>query len=136
MQTLFVAALGAVAASARALPTVQYSAADYMRDFSRSYSKEEAAWRLPLLEERLAAISAHPASSPFRVGVNGFTDRSTAELASMRGAANKGLLYRGSSGKYGRPAPLKGTLNSTADGPACGPAPDVFSFCDWRCVAR
>jgi cathepsin L len=134
MRALICLALSAALALARELRESSYTAKNYVAEYGRKYSADEESWRLALIEERLADIRAHPASSAYTKGVNEFTDRSPAELGAMRGA-DKSLLYSAASlgvrGKHAVPAPPKGALRESAD-VACGPQPDVFSSCDWR----
>ena len=65
--------------------------------------------------------------------MNELTDRSAAELSALKGGS-KASLYRsaGGLGKYGSPAPAKGALRASANGPACADSPEVFTECDWR----
>jgi cathepsin L len=92
--------------------TAHYGAADYVRDFGRRYGEAEAAQRLALIEQRLAAVRRHNAGgSSYKQarrrgglrlraraaltsalcasaqGVNEFTDRTAAELSRLRGVA-------------------------------------------------
>ena len=87
LSTLLVCALWSARSLGAPVRWDAYSAADYVRDFGRAYTAEEA-WRLPLLEARLAAVAEHNAgASSYRRGVNQFTDRSDAELRSLRGVS-------------------------------------------------
>jgi cathepsin L len=68
--------------------TLAYTVDDYLRDFGRQYTPEEAAWRVPLLSQRLASIAAHntdPGQHAYQQGVNHLTDRSDEELGRLRG---------------------------------------------------
>lgn len=68
-----------------------------MSEFGRRYTPEEAAWRIPLLAQRLAAVTAHNAvpGVAYTQGVNHLTDRSDEELRRLRGVRTVGRHGRG-----------------------------------------
>ncbi len=118
---LLLAASSSAMSSPRAALRVDshaYTPADYVRDFARAYTPEEAAWRLPLLSARLARVAAHNAAVPppaWRKAVNELTDRSDDELRRLRGVAASALRPR---------------LEASATTPSAPDEPDVDI--DWR----
>lgn len=88
-----------------------YTFEQYVKDFHRTYTGAELALRRTLFEGRLQDIMAHNTNPSFtwKQGVNHLSDRTEAELKSLRGY-NKGVGY---SMRQMRPAAMSGEHQPT-----------------------